>query len=360
MPGSRRSSRSSRPASPARRSSSCSTSPVWWSWRDADGPLEREAAVDLLSGSLASVRGVAGRARLRARATAGWCSRPDPQLISFEVAEDLVDDGGLIARYLDGGGWVAWGAIPTDGPIGDSGELPWRRLAAVWCELTRRGCDPVLLRTRARRSPPRAASSATARRRRPGRCGSRARSPTGCTTRPSRPGSPSAPDVRRRDRARRPGCPDRSVTCDAMVPPDDAPTEPAGCPTRRARGADRAPQRALLRARRARDQRRRLRRARARAARARRGAPRARRPRARRSTIPAVPPRRRSRRSVTSCRCSRSTTRSAARSSSPGASGSTGSSRAPRSSPSRRWTASRSRCSTATAGSRSARRAATA
>ena len=72
-----------------------------------------------------------------------------PNLISFEVAEDLVDDGGLIARYLDGGGWVAWGAIPTDGPIGDSGELPWRRLAAVWCELTRRGCDPLLLRTRA-------------------------------------------------------------------------------------------------------------------------------------------------------------------------------------------------------------------
>ncbi|MGZ8751895.1 MAG: hypothetical protein ACXW1S_02845, partial [Acidimicrobiia bacterium] len=72
-----------------------------------------------------------------------------PHLISVEVAEDLVDDGGLIARYLDGGGWVAWGAIPTDGPIGDSGESPWRRLAAVWCELTRRGCDPVLLRTRA-------------------------------------------------------------------------------------------------------------------------------------------------------------------------------------------------------------------
>jgi hypothetical protein len=117
-------------------------------WRDADGPLEREAAVDLLSGSLASIRGVSG-VHVCGHGDRRLVLEAGPQLISFEVAEDLVDDGGLIARYLDGGGWVAWGAIPTDGPIGDSGELPWRRLAAVWCELTRRGCDPVLLRTRA-------------------------------------------------------------------------------------------------------------------------------------------------------------------------------------------------------------------
>jgi hypothetical protein len=117
-------------------------------WRDSEGPIDREAAVDLLSGSLASVRGTAG-VHVCGAGDRRLVLEAGPQLISFEVAEDLVDDGGLIARYLDGGGWVAWGAIPTDGPIGDSGELPWRQLAAVWCELTRRGCDPVLLRTRA-------------------------------------------------------------------------------------------------------------------------------------------------------------------------------------------------------------------
>jgi hypothetical protein len=117
-------------------------------WRDSEGPIEREAAVDLLSGALASVRGIAG-VHVCGAGDRRLVLEAGPHLISLEVAEDLVDDGGLVARYLDGGGWVAWGAIPTDGPIGDSGELPWRRLAAVWCELTRRGCDPVLLRTRA-------------------------------------------------------------------------------------------------------------------------------------------------------------------------------------------------------------------
>jgi hypothetical protein len=117
-------------------------------WRNSEGPIEREAAVDLLSGALASVRGTAG-VHVCGQGDRRLVLEAGPRLISLEVAEDLVDDGGLIARYLDGGGWVAWGAIPTDGPIGDSGELPWRRLAAVWCELTRRGCDPVLLRTRA-------------------------------------------------------------------------------------------------------------------------------------------------------------------------------------------------------------------
>jgi hypothetical protein len=117
-------------------------------WRDSEGPIEREAAVDLLSGALASVRGIAG-VHVCGQGDRRLVLEAGPHLISFEVAEDLVDDGGLIARYLDAGGWVAWGAIPTDGPIGDSGELSWRRLAAVWCELTRRGCDPVLLRTRA-------------------------------------------------------------------------------------------------------------------------------------------------------------------------------------------------------------------
>ena len=121
-------------------------------WRESEGPLDREAAVDLLSGALASVRGIAG-VHVCGNGDRRLVLEAGPHLVSMEVAEDLVDDGGLIARYLDGGGWIAWGAIPTDGPIGDSGDLPWRRLAAVWCELTRRGCDPLLLRSRALITP---------------------------------------------------------------------------------------------------------------------------------------------------------------------------------------------------------------
>ena len=117
-------------------------------WRESEGPIERESAVDMLSGALASVQGIAG-VHMCGHGDRRLVLEAGPQLISMEVADDLVDDGGLIARYLDGGGWVGWGAIPTDGPIGDSGDHLWRRLAAVWCELTRRGCDPVLLRTRA-------------------------------------------------------------------------------------------------------------------------------------------------------------------------------------------------------------------
>ena len=53
-----------------------------------------------------------------------------------------------LARFLDGDGWIAWGAVPTDRPVGESADPHWRMLARVWCELTRRGCDPVPLRTR--------------------------------------------------------------------------------------------------------------------------------------------------------------------------------------------------------------------
>ena len=40
-----------------------------------------------------------------------------------------------IARFLDGDGWVAWGAVPTDRPVGESADPHWRHLAEVWCEL---------------------------------------------------------------------------------------------------------------------------------------------------------------------------------------------------------------------------------
>jgi hypothetical protein len=71
-----------------------------------------------------------------------------PEVLGVEVSDDLVQHTVGLARFLDGDGWIAWGAVPTDRPVGESADPHWRVLARVWCELTRRGCDPVPLRTR--------------------------------------------------------------------------------------------------------------------------------------------------------------------------------------------------------------------
>jgi hypothetical protein len=121
-------------------------------WRRGRGPLDHEAAVDLLSGALAAAActtGVhaCGDADLRLALEAG------PRIIGVEVSHALVEDAATIARHLDAGGWVAWGAVPTNRPVGQSCDPLWRELVTVWCELTRRGCDPVSLRTQALVTP---------------------------------------------------------------------------------------------------------------------------------------------------------------------------------------------------------------
>jgi hypothetical protein len=115
-------------------------------WKRDRAPLEREAAVDLLSGALAATSSttgvhVCGDGDLRIAFEAG------PRVLGVRVSHDLVADADVLARHCDADGWVAWGAVPTDRPIGESGDALWRDLVSVWCELTRRGCDPVRLRT---------------------------------------------------------------------------------------------------------------------------------------------------------------------------------------------------------------------
>jgi hypothetical protein len=120
--------------------------PALVAWRRYDGPIEHEAAVDVLSGALAAPAcptgvHVCGPGDLRLALEAG------PQVLGVEVSDALVDDADVLARHLDADGWIAWGAVPTDRPVGESSEPLWRALVHVWCELTRRGCDPVRLRT---------------------------------------------------------------------------------------------------------------------------------------------------------------------------------------------------------------------
>jgi hypothetical protein len=115
-------------------------------WKRGAAPLEREEAVDLLSGALAAASGttgvhVCGDGDLRLAFEAG------PRIVGVPVTDELIADADVFSRHVDADGWIAWGAVPTDRPIGDSTDALWRRLVAVWCELTRRGCDPVRLRT---------------------------------------------------------------------------------------------------------------------------------------------------------------------------------------------------------------------
>ena len=121
-------------------------------WRRDRGLIDRESAVDVLSGALAAAGCVTG-VHVCGDGDLALALEAGPQVVGVEVREELVLDTVPIARFLDGDGWIAWGAVRTDRPVGESADPHWRRLATVWCELTRRGCDPVPLRTRGMITP---------------------------------------------------------------------------------------------------------------------------------------------------------------------------------------------------------------
>jgi hypothetical protein len=57
-----------------------------------------------------------------------------------------LESAGYLAGFLSDGGTIAWGAVPTEGPIATSAERPWRKLSELWCALVERGADPAQLR----------------------------------------------------------------------------------------------------------------------------------------------------------------------------------------------------------------------
>ncbi len=114
---------------------------------DQDFPIDPDHAIDLLSGAMAS---------LQPDATVGvhCCARTDwasvlaagPQVLSLPATGDLVSVGGYLQRFLEHDGWIAWGAVATDGPIGVTAGRAWYHLSGLWCELVQGGADPVALR----------------------------------------------------------------------------------------------------------------------------------------------------------------------------------------------------------------------
>lgn len=111
-------------------------------------PIAPDTAVDLVSAALAAIETVAVTG-LHVCATADIASLVSigPDVLSVCVDARLIASAGYLARFLHDGGTIAWGAVPTDGPIATSAERPWRRLVDLWSELVERGVDPVQLRT---------------------------------------------------------------------------------------------------------------------------------------------------------------------------------------------------------------------
>ncbi len=130
----------------------CFDEPALVRWHAGTAPLDREAATDILSTALAAPScltavHVCGRGDLRLALDAG------PRLVHFDIDALDIDDAVSLSRFLEGGGWVVWGAIPTHRPVGEQAAPLWKALLDTWCELTRRGCDPARLRSQALVAP---------------------------------------------------------------------------------------------------------------------------------------------------------------------------------------------------------------
>lgn len=105
-------------------------------------PLGVDDTLDLVSSALAAVEGGA-IAGLHCCGRADWpvLLQAGPQMLSLPVDAGATDHPGAFADYLDHGGWLAWGAVPTDRPLGETAEILWRRLVAEWDALAEAGCE---------------------------------------------------------------------------------------------------------------------------------------------------------------------------------------------------------------------------
>ena len=309
--GRARSSTSSPNGFPEPSSCSSSTNPV--SSRSATvGPRSTASGRPICSPARSPRRPASSACTCAVTAICASRSMPGPQILGVEVSPSLLAHAAALGRHMEGDGWIAWGAVPTDRPVGEQAAPLWKNLVDCWCELTRRGCDGLRLRQQALVTP---ACGLAGHGVEPGRA---VDAPRTRDRRPHpRPGGRDEAHCRRLSHGRmfldRHGVSPRRADRDLLqLHSGVSSTQPdtTRSPGRRAARADPVPQRALLRERRARDLRRRVRRVAARADRARAAA-------SPRSSIPIhrhsgrAPRRsRRSRRSSTASRCCRSTTRS--------------------------------------------------
>lgn len=117
-------------------------------------PVPLDASIDLVSTALATAeRFGAGGVHCCGRADWSTAIAAGPSIISMPVDSTVTSSAARLQDFLDNGGWVAWGVVPTDRPVSPSPRRYWRALTAAWDQLTALGCDEALLRTRSLVTP---------------------------------------------------------------------------------------------------------------------------------------------------------------------------------------------------------------
>ena len=112
-------------------------------------PIDPDTAIDLLSGAMAAVSGVATvGVHCCAEADVPSLIAAGPDILSIPVHPRIAGVAGYLGHFLDAGGRIAWGVVPTDGPMFASPDRHWRELLELWSGLADRGVDRDLLRSR--------------------------------------------------------------------------------------------------------------------------------------------------------------------------------------------------------------------
>lgn len=120
----------------------------------SDFPLSPDAAIDLISTAMAAVPAdVAVGLHCCGPCDIATMLETGPHVVSVPVSDELIDYAGYLARFIDRGGVVAWGALPTVGPLPTKPDRFWRELSELWCTLVQHGVDASLLRQRSLVTP---------------------------------------------------------------------------------------------------------------------------------------------------------------------------------------------------------------
>lgn len=117
-------------------------------------PIAPDRAIDVLSTAMAAIEpSAAVGVHSCAEVDIATLLESGPQVLSLPVSSSIVPLVGYVERFLQHGGWIAWGAVATEGPIGVTSTRSWHQLSTVWCELVQHGCDADRLRSQAILTP---------------------------------------------------------------------------------------------------------------------------------------------------------------------------------------------------------------
>jgi hypothetical protein len=109
---------------------------------ERDLPITPDEIVDVLSSAMAAVeRFAAVGVHCCADIDLALLLEAGPHILSLPVSSSVEPLAGYLDRFLARDGWIAWGAVATEGPIGVTANRSWHHLAHVWGRLGARGCD---------------------------------------------------------------------------------------------------------------------------------------------------------------------------------------------------------------------------